>query len=171
VVFEGFVRARNVLGNIDHDGTRSTGGGDMKRLLDDPRYLSRVAHLEAVLHDRSRNTDHVRLLKSILTDQVTLHLSGDHDHRDRIHVGRGDTGHRIRRAGPRRHQHHTGLTRGARIAVRRMRGRLFVAHENVRDLAGLEQRVVDVQDCAARITKDKLNALILESADDHLAAR
>ena len=47
---------------------------------------------------------------------------------------------------------------------------LLVANENVLDLVVLEQLVVDVEDRAARIPEDVLDALLLEAAHDDLGA-
>ncbi len=47
-----------------------------------------------------------------------------------------------------------------------MRRALLVAHEDVLDLVLLEQLVVDVQDRAAGIAEDVLDAFFLQAADD-----
>ena len=73
--------------------------------------------------------------------------------------------------GPGGHQRHADLLRRARIAVGRVDGALLVAHEDVLDLVLLEQLVVDVEDRAARIAEDVLDALFLEAADEDFRAR
>ena len=99
------------------------------------------------------------------------HLAGDDDHRDRIHVRGGDAGHRVGDAGTRGHQRDADLLRRARVAVGRVHGALLVAHQHVLDLLLLEQLVVDVEDRAARIAEDVLDAFFLEAADDDFRAR
>ena len=62
-----------------------------------------------------------------------------------------------------------GLAGRARIGIGRMRGRLLVAHQNVRNFRAIEQRVINMQDGAARITKNKFDALVFERSSDHVA--
>ena len=52
-----------------------------------------------------------------------------------------------------------------------MHGALLVAYEDVLDLVLLEELVVDVEDCAARIPEDVLDAFFLEAADDDFGTR
>ena len=52
-----------------------------------------------------------------------------------------------------------------------MHGALLVAHEHVLDLVLLEELVVDVEDRAARIAEDVLDALFLETADEDFRTR
>ena len=59
---------------------------------------------------------------------------------------------------------------GARIAVGRVHGALLVAHQDVLDLVLLEELVVDVEDRAAGIAEDVLDAFLLQAADDDLGA-
>ena len=48
---------------------------------------------------------------------------------------------------------------------------LLVAHQDVLDLVLLEELVVDVEDRAARIAEDVLDALFLQAADDDFCTR
>ena len=143
----------------------------MESLLDGGRQVLGPAHHEAVLHDGPRDTDHVGFLEGILTDQVRSHLAGKHDHRNRVHIGGGDTCHGIGGARAGGHQYHARLASCARIAIRRMGGRLLMAHQHVGHLAVLEQRIVDVQYGSTRVAENVLNALVLEGPGDHLAPR
>ena len=61
--------------------------------------------------------------------------------------------------------------RRARIAVGGVDRALLVAHEDVLDLVLLEELVVDVEDRAARIAEDVLDAFFLEAADDDFGTR
>jgi len=48
---------------------------------------------------------------------------------------------------------------------------LFVAHQHVLEFILLENSVVDIEDCAARITEDVLDALFRETTHHYLSAR
>ncbi|MNQ29960.1 hypothetical protein D3C85_432900 [compost metagenome] len=125
---------------------------------------------EAVLHDRPGNTDHVGFLEGIGTDHVARHLAGQHHHRNRVHVGRGNAGDGIGRARPRGHQHHAGFTGGTGIAIGHVRCRLLVTNQDVIDFRLLEQGVIDMQQGTARVAVNVLNAFVTQEADDHFSA-
>jgi hypothetical protein len=125
---------------------------------------------EAVLHDRAGDTDHVGFLEGIGPHHAARHLSRQDDHRDRVHVGRGDTGNGVGRTRTGGHQHHTGFSGGAGIAVGHMGCGLLMADEDVRDFLFLEQGIVDMQEGTTRIPIDVLNAFVTQEADDHFSA-
>ena len=129
-----------------------------------------MAHHEAVLHNRARNAHHIGFLKGVFTYEVRGDLPRQDDHRDGIHVGRGDAGNRVGRTRPRGHQYHTRFAGRARIAIGGVRGGLLVAHQYMGHFAGFEQGVVNVQDCTARIAENVLYAFIFKRFGDHLTA-
>jgi hypothetical protein len=51
-----------------------------------------------------------------------------------------------------------------------MSGRLLVAYQHMRDLGALEQRIVNMQNRAARIAEDELDTFVLQSLRNHVAA-
>ena len=65
---------------------------------------------------------------------------------------------------------HADFAGRARIAFRRMRGALLVAHENVLDLLLLEDLVIDRQDRAAGIAENVLDALVGQRLDHDFGA-
>ncbi len=58
-----------------------------------------------------------------------------------------------------------------RVAVGRVDRALLVPDQHVLDLLLLEELVVDVEDRAARIAEDVLDALLLQAADDDFCTR
>ena len=99
------------------------------------------------------------------------HLAGQHDNGDRIHVRRRDAGHRVGDAGAGRHEGDADLVAGARIAIRRVDRALLVPDQHVLDLFLLGKLVVDVEDRAARIAEDVLDALLFQAAEDDFCTR
>ena len=73
--------------------------------------------------------------------------------------------------GPRRHQRDADLLRRARIAVGRVDRALLVADQHVLDARLLEQLVVDVEDRAARVAEDVVDAFFLQTADQDFRTR
>ncbi|RMU40910.1 hypothetical protein ALP29_201009 [Pseudomonas syringae pv. avii] len=126
---------------------------------------------EAVLHDRPGDTDHIGLLECVGAHQGARYLTGQNHHRNGVHIRRGDTGNGIgcTRAG--RHQHHTRLAGGARIAVGHVRSRLLVTNKDMADGRFFEQGIVDMQEGTTRVPIDVLNSFVTQKADDHFSAR
>ncbi len=125
---------------------------------------------EAVLNDGAGNTDHVGFLESISAHHIAGNLPRDDHHRDRVHISGGNTGDGIGRARAGGDQHHTGLAGGTRIAVGHVSSSLLMTNKDMRNFLFLEQRIIDVQQGAARIAVDVLNAFVAQEADDHFSA-
>ena len=68
---------------------------------------------------RARDADGVALLERVQADGVRRHLAGEHHHRDRVHVGGGDAGHRVGHAGAGGDQRHADLLRASASSRRR----------------------------------------------------
>ena len=132
----------------------------MKRLMQDSAQPGRVLHKVIVLGAVAGDADSVGLLKRVGADEGRRHLSGDDDHRDRIHECVGNTGNRICRTGTACHQHHARLAGGARVTLCSVRRGLFVTNKNMLDPFLLEQRVINREHRAARIAKDDFHAEI-----------
>ena len=90
----------HVLRNVYQDGTGASGPGDMKRLLDDPRQVLDVHHKVVVFGDGHRDPGRIGLLEGVFADHVGWNLTGNRNHRNRIHHRCGDARDQIRRAGP-----------------------------------------------------------------------
>jgi hypothetical protein len=129
----------------------------VKRLLHRQREVTDILDQEVVLHDRSRDAHGVAFLERIEPDRRCRHLSGDDHHRDRIHVGGGDSRHGVCDSRTRRHQRNADVAGGAGVAVGGMHGGLLVPHQHVLNGFLLVQRVVDVQHGAAGVAPDVLD--------------
>ena len=89
----------------------------------------------------------------------------------RVHVRVGDRGDEVGRTGARGRDRDAELAARRRVALGRVAGALLVAHEDVAELAAVEQRVVDGEDRAAGQAEDVGDAEHLERADDRLGSR
>ena len=129
-----------------------------------------VAHEHVVLGDGQRHTDDVGLLKGVAAEHRPPYLTGDRKYRRAVHVRRRQSGDEIGRARTgRRHAHAHAVAR-ARIAVRRMRGRLFVPHEDVARRLLAVERVVKRHDRAAGVAEHHLDARVCQCAAQDLRA-
>ena len=153
VVIELLVRVSAILGDVDNDRTGTTRRGNVERLFHHARNFRGMTNLEAVLHDRAADADHVSFLEGIFADEVRRHLTGDDDHGDVVHVGRSDWGHRVGGARTRGHEYAADLAGGTRVAISSMACSLLVTDEDVLDLVLLKDGVVDMQHGATGVTK------------------
>ena len=135
------VRAAQVLRDVDDDRSGAPGAGDMERLVDCPRELERMLDHEAVLDDRHRDADRVRLLEAVGPEQFGSHLPGQEHDGHRVHHRVADRGHEVRRTGPAGPERHADLAGRLRIALGSVSAAGLVTHENVPD-AGVVERVI-----------------------------
>ena len=90
---------RDILGDIDDHRSRSARGGDIKGFFQGHRQITDVLDQKIVFDARAGDANRINLLKGIIADQCRGHLTGDHHHRYRIHIGCRNTRDRI--GGPR----------------------------------------------------------------------
>ena len=156
--------------DVDDHRAGPAGGGDVEGLVDDPRQLGRVLDQVAVLDDRQRDAGDVGLLEGVGADEVAAHLPGDGDQRRRVQVGVGDAGDQVGGAGAAGGHADADLAGGAGVAVGGVRRALLVAHEDVAQLLGVVEGVVERDGDAAGEAEDDVAALVLEGRDEGLRA-
>ena len=157
------------LGMSTSTGPGSTGRRDVERLADRLRDVLRRGHEEVVLGDGHRDAGGVAFLERVGADRRRRHLTGDHDHRDRIHHRVAQRRHDVGRGRTTRHHRHARAPGGVGEAFGHVAGALLVAHEDVADRR-IEDRVVDGEDGAARQSEDDLDTLELEGLDQCLSS-
>ncbi len=158
-----------VLRDVDQRRAGAAGLGDVERLADRHRDVVGGHHEFVVLRARAGDADRVALLERIGADRPGRHLTGDRDHRDRVHVGvhqRRDEVGRRRTGG---HHGHTGTAGDVGIALRHVARTLLVTHEHVTDRA-VHQRVVGGQDAPARVAEHQVDVLVLQGSDECLGS-
>ena len=158
-----------VLGDVHQHRPGTSGARHQEGLAQHRGDVLRAGDDVVVLGDRQGNAGDIDFLEGVCTQQLRGDLPGDADQRHRVHHGRGDAGDQVggRRAGGGNGD--ADLARGARVAVGRMRGALFVAHQNMADRV-LAQSVVDRQDRSTGIAEYFANALAFEGGPDDLSA-
>ena len=129
------------------------GGGQMLDILDQV----------VVLGAGPGDAHDVHFLKGVVADQAGGHLAGEHHDGDGVQVGRGNARHRVGGAGARGHQGHPHLGRGPGIAVGGVDRSLFVAYQDMPDVGGPGQFVIDIEDHPAGVTEDVFDSLPLQT--------
>ena len=149
----------DVLGDVDQDRALATGGGDVERFLDRRRDFGGAHQQVVVLRDRQGDAGDVGFLEPVAADQVSGDIAGQHDHRHGVHVGGGDAGDEVGRAGAGGGQADAGASGDAGVAVGGVRGGLLVADQDVLDVGVLAQGVVERQDDAAGVAEEDFDPL------------
>ena len=158
----------HVLGDVDDDRTRASGGGNVERPLEGLGEVPDVLDEKVVLHARTRDPHAVHFLERIAADGVGRDLPGDDHHGHRIHVGGRDAGDRVGGTGSGCDEHHTGLARGSGVAVSHVGRTLFVADEDVLKVLLRMNLVVNVEYRAAGVAEDELDPFILQELHEYL---
>ena len=121
-----------------------------------------------MLDDRQRDAGDVGLLEGVGADEVGADLAGDGHHGDRVQIGVGDAGDQVGRARAAGGHADADLAGGAGIAVGGVHGALLVAHQDVAQHLGVEQRVVERDDHPAGEAEEHVAALGFQRGDDGL---
>src|SRR5574337_95549 len=135
---------KHVLRQVDQHRARPAGGGYVEGLLYYPLEGLYVLYEVVVLGAGPRYADYVGLLEGVVADKRRGHLPGENNHGDRVHVGRGNAGDRVRGPRPRRDDDDAGPARGPRVPVGHVDRALLVPHQYVPH-GRVEERVVDGQ--------------------------
>ena len=159
-----------ILGDVNQNRAGTTGTSDFVGGHDGRRNVFSASDEEAVLSDRHGDTHDVRLLEGVRANRVRVDLTGDSQHRYRIHVCIRDGCDQVGRARPRGCNANADSTGGGRVTLGRVTGSLLVTHQDVTDFLRIHQRVVGWQNRTAGKTKDGIHTDQLEAADDGLSA-
>ena len=143
-----------ILGDVDQHRAGPSLSRNLKGFADGARDVLGARNHHVVLGDRHGDAGDVDFLKRVGTQHLAADLAGDADDRRRIEHRGGDAGDHVRGAGAGRSHGHADSAAGARVAVRHVRGALFVAHQHVMQLR-FAQRVVHRQNRAARIAEKR----------------
>src|SRR5690606_35177747 len=158
------------FGDVDQNGTGSTGSGDVKGTAHGFGQILDVAHQEIVLDAGPGNADRVAFLEGIFADGIAGHLTADDHHGNGVHIGGGNACDGIGQARAAGDQRNTDLVGRARIGVGRMYGSLLVANQNMLEIILFVDCVVNVQYRAARVAKDMVYALFGKATHDDVGA-
>ena len=142
--------------------------GQVERLGERPREVVGVLDQVGVLHDRQGDADDVGLLEGVGAHPRGAHLAGDRDQRHRVHVGVGDRGHEVGRAGPRGGRADPGPPGDLRVPFGHVAGTLLVAHQEGPDVRIVEERVEERDHRSSRQPEDGVHARPLEAGEGRI---
>ncbi len=122
---------KHVFGQVHEHRAGPPRTGQIEGLADDLGQLLDVLHHIVVLGAGTGDARDVHLLKGVVADEPGGDLPREDHEGDGIAIGRGDAGHGVGRAGPRRGHADAHLARGAGVAVGGVDGGLFVPYQNM----------------------------------------
>ena len=117
-----------------------------------------------------RDAGYIGFLKGVAPDGSPWHLARDGHQRHRVHLGGGDAGHQVGRAGAAGGGADSHPSGGPCVPVGGHRSSLFVADKNVAQLRVVGHGPVQRQHRAARQPKDYFHPLLEEALADNLSA-
>ncbi len=120
----------HIFGNINQNRTRPPGRGDMKRLADRTRNVVGRIQQIAVLHNRHADIKNIGFLEGVFSDHPRNGLTGQANHRDRIHMSSHDPRNNIGGAGTASDKNNSGLAGGTSIAISHMSRALLMTNQN-----------------------------------------
>ncbi len=134
------------------------------------RQILNAVHQVVVLRDRQRDARDVDFLEGVATDQRLDHLPGDGHDWHRVQHRVGEPGDQVRRARSRSRQADSRLAGGSRVALGGQCRPLLEPHQDVVK-SGARQRIIERDHRPARVSEDRVHALVFERATDDLRAR
>lgn len=125
--------------------------------------------LDAYLETLSSDLPRLGFLKTVLAQRGGGYVAGKGNHRHAVHVSGGDARHKVRRARAAGGEHHARAPCGAGVAVGGVGGALLVGRQDMADAVGIFIKfIVEVQHRTARITEQRVDALLAEHLDENL---
>ena len=152
----------DVRGDVDQHRTRAARGCDVERLLKDAGQVRRILDQIRMLRKGLARAGDVSLLEHIAAQQPGVHLAGDRDQGDGIHICRRNAGDQVGCAGAGGRDADAGLAARAGIAAGHMRGILFLPHQDMFDVRFCNI-IIKWADRCARITEQMGNAFVLQA--------
>ena len=160
----------HVFGNVHQNRSRPAGRRDVEGLFDRHSEIIDILHQEIVLGAGTAQTDIVRLLKGIISDQARRHLAGKADKRDRIHRGIHQRRDDIAHAGSGGHQRDARFSRRFCISFGHVAGALLMAGEDHVDVLLLMEDVEYFEHNPPWQGKERFHSLALETLDENFCS-
>lgn len=161
----------DIFGQVDENGTWSTGCCNLESLVDSPWQLCNVLDHDVPLCTTPGDTDHVGFLEGIATDQVGSDLSTKDDHgqtvREGILHGRDDVG----RSGSRSDKDDTRFSGYSSVSFSHVTCTLFVSGKDKVEVGRVVNSVKDGQDGSSGVTKDLLDIVSEHHLLEDLSSR
>ncbi len=160
----------DVLGNVDDDRSGAAGGGELERFFENAGKVFGLQDEVAVFDDRQGHAEEVGFLEGAFADELLVNLAGDRDQRGAVHVGVGDRGDEVGRAGAAGGHANSRFAGGAGVAFGGEGTALFVAGKNGAKPVAFRQGLMQLLRGAAGISEYDLYSLPHHAFDGDFGA-
>ena len=161
----------DILGNIYHDRPLSTGRGNLKSSSYGRSQLFNVLHNKPMLRNRHGDAGHVHLLEGVLAKQGKIDITGNGNHRNRVHIGGCKTCDKVGRTRAAGRHAYPDFTGGSGITVRRMCSPLLMRSTNMSDFLFMQVKlVINIENGSAGISENRIHLLFFQTFDYNLCA-
>ena len=161
----------HVFRHIDQDWPGTPAARYIESFLYGRRQVFDFLHKVVVLRARSCDARQVCLLKRVIADQMSRHLTGEDHNRNRIHEGIRDSGDSVCASRAGSHKRDSRLAGCLGITCRGKQRALFVTNKVVLDPVGMTiELVVNVKNRTARIAEDVFDSLASQRFDQYSRA-
>src|SRR5262249_35586583 len=149
-----------IFRDIDHYRSGTTRPGEVISFAHHGSKVADVSHQVVVFNAWSGDAHCVDFLEGIGANQMPWYLTSNHYYWGGIHIRIGNSGNGIRGAGAGSHQRSANATSRPRVTFRHVHCTLLMPYEVMsQPVATAPQLIVNVQDCATGIAKNRIDAL------------
>ena len=143
-------------------GTRPAGTGNVKGLFDDTAQIFAVSYGDTVFGDASGNANDIDLLESVVSDEVSGHLTGEAHERHAVIVCGGKTCHQVGGSRAAGHQTNADFSCGPGVGVSLVYQSLLVAGKDDVDHALFVKFITDINGTGARVAEKGIHPFLLQ---------
>ncbi|MNV76790.1 hypothetical protein D3C71_1701680 [compost metagenome] len=123
-----------------------------------------------MLRYRHRNAGNIRFLECVRADQAGEDVAGNYHQRNRVHISRRNTGDQVRCARTGSGDTDAYLAARSCVTVRCMNGSLLMPGQHMVEIRKSIERIVNIQNGAARISEHGIDTLQHQAAEQNFRA-
>ena len=155
--------------DIDHHRPRTSAARPVETFGDYVGDFVEGADQAAPLRQRKGDAEDVGFLECVGADEGAAHLAGDADQGNGIHLGIGDAGDQVGRAGATGRHRHPDFSGDSGVAFGREYRALLVARQDVAHATAIE-RVIERHDRPAGITENEVDAFGAQALQNNVGS-
>ena len=165
-------RGLRILGEVEHDGTRTSGASDIERTSHGPCHIFGTTNLIVPLADWLCHAHHIDLLEGICTQHGCTYLSANDNKGCGVNHCISNAGDGVHGSWARSYQYHTCTSTDAGIALGSMDGTLLMSYQHMIEfVAVIIECIISWHNGTSRITEESSDSLILEAAHQRFCTR
>ena len=150
----------NILRNINQNRSRTSSLRNCKSLADSLSQVFNIHYDKIVFGNRHCNAGDINFLEGILAKKRTAYVTGNCNHRNRIHISSSNTGYQVSCARTRSSHTNTNAACRTSITISRMSRPLLVCRQNMSQTTFvLIKLIINIKNGSSRVSEHFINAL------------